>query len=43
MVIGIDTLTKISGKNKRTVLAVVATTNKTMTKYWSTCKSIIDI
>ena len=40
MVFGIDLLHKMTGKNKRIVLGVVATTNKTMTKYWSTCKNI---
>jgi aubergine-like protein len=40
MVFGIDLLTKITGKNRRQILAMVGTVNKSFSKYWSTCKCI---
>ncbi len=40
MIFGIDLLNKIVGKNKRQILAVVGTVNKTFSKYWSTCKCV---
>jgi len=40
MVIGIDILNKIIGKNKRVIMAIVATLNKSFSRYWSSCKNI---
>ncbi len=40
MIFGIDLLTKIVGKNRRQILAMAGTVNKTFSKYWSTCKCV---
>jgi aubergine-like protein len=38
MLVGVDTYHKHQGKKKRAILSMVATMNKTFSKYWSTCR-----
>lgn len=42
MVFGIDYVSKMIGRNKKTILAVVGTMDRNFSKYWSNASSIPD-
>ena len=42
MVFGIDIVSKIMGRNKRTILATVGTTDRNFSRYWSTHNCFTD-